>query len=138
MSKGRISVKRITPRVRRDGAEVEMTFSGIGNAAAVVVVDRERLRNVIEALIRIDGVLAHSEALSRPSDPGAKEFDSPPVLFHVKDLTLGVFSETGGTTLRIETVEHETLQLQMLPGHLQFLVDSIQRSGSLPQAPGEH
>lgn len=138
MSKGRISVKRITPRVRRDGAEVEMTFSGTGNATAVVVVDRDRLRNVIEALIRIDGVLAHNEGMHRPSDPRPTEFEAPPVVFHAKDLNLVVVAESGATMLRIDTVERETLQIQMLPDHLQFLVDAIQRNGMRSSAPGTH
>ncbi len=133
MSADALHVAQAIPRLRNDGAQIELTFSAPTRNRSVVVLDREQLPSLIKSLMAFLELAHHSAMVATPADAQPATFEKPPALLHVKDLTLIAYDESKATSIRIESVEGPRVQLTLLPHHVKFLRDSLQHRPGVPQ-----
>lgn len=138
MSKKAFNVSRIkAPEIRNDGELVRVELISGNNQELSLVVKTDQLTSLIEALIKIHGAAVVRQAIPDRVGP-TMEFHPMPTPFHVADVNVVSFSETGGISVEVKNITGDTAHLHFLPGHFQFFADVVEKTRGLPPSKDVH
>lgn len=138
MAKGRFKAATVTPKFRRDGREIEMTFKGVRGDEAKVAIDAEALGLLIAALIPMIETAKVSMATYVPPDGDPDEFVDGPRVFHAVEIRGANWFETGALGLRLWTVEKKVVEIHLQHELAKALIGRLEIAANPIPGHGRH